>query len=297
MTATAVDPTLAALRAACTEAGVDSAGATLLRASENTLYRLPGHVVARVTRKGQQQAAAKEVAVSRWLDSIGFPVVQLAPGVDQPVKVDGRAVTFWVELPAHVFGSPVEVGRTLRRLHDLPVPTDLALPRLNPLVRLAERIAEARLLSDADRGWLRARLDELIAAWSSLPAGLPWCAVHGDAWGGNIVRTDVGVVVLDLERFAFGPPEWDLTAMAVDWESFAAMTDEDWRAVCDGYGVDVTTWAGYDTMRAIRELRKVTFAWQIADADPTQAEQARYRLSCIQGRGGPRPWNWVAVVS
>lgn len=296
MTKTATAPALGALQAACSAAGINAAGATLIRASENTLYRLPGGIVARVSRPGQQAVAAKEAAVSRWLDSIEFPVIQLVAGVDQPVNADGRAVTFWRELPSHVFGSPVEIGRILRRLHALTVPAHLALPRLNPLVRLAERVAAARLLDDSNREWLLARVDKLTAAWANLPAGLPWCAVHGDAWGGNIVSTGADVVMLDLERFAYGPPEWDLTAIAVDHESYADISAEDWRAVCDGYGLDVMTWPGYRTLRAIRELRKVTFAFQIADENPTQTEQARYRLSCIQGHEGPRPWDWIGVV-
>lgn len=297
MTATALDPALSALQAACITVGVDGDGATLMRASENSLYRLRGGIVARVTRPGQQAVAAKEVLVSRWLASIGFPVVQVADGVEQPVSADGRAVTFWQELPSHTAGSPIQVGQILRALHALPLPADLTLPHLNPLVRLAERVEGASQLEGGDREWLAQQVEELSAAWASLPPGRPWCAVHGDAWGGNIVSTTAGVVMLDLERFAYGPPEWDLTAMAVDRESFGAISAADWRAVCDGYGLDVTTWEGYDTLRSIRELRKVTFAWQIADQDPARIDQARYRLACIQGREGPRPWNWVAVVS
>lgn len=37
--------------------------------------------------------------------------------------------------------------------------------------------------------------------------------------------------MLDLERFAYGPPEWDLAAVAVDFETFAAISAVEWRAV------------------------------------------------------------------
>lgn len=58
---------------------------------------------------------------------------------------------------------------------------------------------------------------------------------------------------------------------------------------------DITTWDGFDTLRDIRELRKVTFAWQMAAERPDLAGQASYRLRCIQGKHGPRPWGWVGV--
>lgn len=296
MTPTADSEPRAILNAACTIAGLQSAGATLIRASENVLYRLSGGVVARVTRPGQQQTAAKEIAVAQWLGSIKFPVVEPMPNINQPVVVEGRAVTFWRELPAHRPGTPTQVGETLRRLHDLAVPTELQLPALSPLVRLESRILAARLLDDHDRRWLSNHLNQLTQSWSTLPAGLAWCAVHGDAWGGNIVATDTEVVVLDLERFAYGPPEWDLTAIAVDFENFGDMSAQQWRDVCNGYGLDVTTWTGYETLRAIRELRKVTFAFQIADSDPSAERQARYRLACVQGKAGPRPWRWAGVA-
>jgi hypothetical protein len=61
----------AVLDAATEAAGVDSRGAEVIRLGENALYRLPGGVVARIARQGQDAAAAKEVAVSRWLEDSG----------------------------------------------------------------------------------------------------------------------------------------------------------------------------------------------------------------------------------
>jgi len=43
------------------------------------------------------------------------------------------------------------------------------------------------------------------------------------------------------------------------------------------------------------ELRKVTFAVQMAGERPDIAEQARYRLACVRGECGPRPWGWTGV--
>jgi aminoglycoside phosphotransferase (APT) family kinase protein len=285
----------AVLEAACQHVGLDSSGAELIRSAENTLYRLPGSVVARVTRQGQLEAARKETRVSRWLRSAGMPVVEILPGIAQPVAVNGRAVTFWRELPAHGEGSIEQVADILRRLHRLQPPAELELPELAPFVRLEQRIAEAAALTDEERVWLQQHLRLLKERYKDIPAGLSHCAVHGDAWGGNIVATAAGPVVLDLERFAYGPPEWDLVSVAVDHFTFGTLSADDWAMFCGRYGHDVTEWAGYEVLRDARELRKVTFAAQMAGQYPHLRNQALYRLACIRSEHGSRPWHWQPV--
>jgi len=176
----------------------------------------------------------------------------------------------------------------------LPAP-DFELAPLAPFVRLRERIWEAVSLPDDDRAWLLGRLADLGQRYAELPAGLTWCLVHGDAWNGNVAVTQSGPVLLDLERFAFGPPEWDLASVAVDYTTFGSLSASGWADFCEQYGQDVTGWAGFPVLRDIRELRKVTFAWQLAGERPDIAEQARYRLACIRGERGPRPWGWAGV--
>lgn len=284
----------AVLRAACQTVGLDHRGAEIIRSSENTLYRLPGGIVARVTRPGQLAAAEKEVRVSRWLVSVDVPVVEALTDVEQPVAVYGRAVTFWRELPAHRYSTIPELAAVLRRLHGLPAP-DFELPAIAPFVRQRERITEATALSADDREWLLRHLANLETRFADLPAGKPWCAVHGDVWAGNVVVVDDGPILLDLERFAYGPPEWDLTSIAVDYTTFGDMTAGQWAQFAQSYSYDVTTWNGFDVLRDSRELRKVTFALQMAAERPDLAGQATYRLECVQGKHGPRPWGWVGV--
>lgn len=84
-----------ALQSACLAIGLDHRGARLIRSSENTIFQLPGRIVARVSRPGQLAAARKEIAVSRWLMSLDVPVVEALPDIDQPIACDSRAVTFW----------------------------------------------------------------------------------------------------------------------------------------------------------------------------------------------------------
>ncbi|WP_189957953.1 hypothetical protein [Streptomyces alanosinicus] len=108
--------------------------------------------------------------------------------------------------------------------------------------------------------------------------------------------TDEATLLMDFERTSLGPPEWDLTSTAVAYDTFGTVSDEQYAAYCELYGYDVRKWPGYPTLRGIRELRLVTFALQIAGQDPDMLAQARYRLECVGGLQGPRPWRWQAVA-
>ncbi|MEU9041534.1 MULTISPECIES: aminoglycoside phosphotransferase family protein [unclassified Kitasatospora] len=292
---TTVDLSHAVLLKACAEAGLAADGAEPLRIGENALWRLPQQVVARIARPGQWAAAVRELAVARWLHDCEVPAVRPLKDLADPVEVYGHPVTFWHELPVHRAGTAADMAPLLRRLHQLPVPA-FHLGRLDPFVRLAARIGEATTLDDEQRRWLWARLVSLQSAWADLPIGSPESVIHGDAWGGNVAVTATTSYLLDFERSSLGPPEWDLTSTAVGHGTFGTVSDDQYAAFCDAYGTDVTAWAGYPVLRDIRELRVTCFALQAAARDPERyRDQAHYRLACLQGDHGSRPWGWAAV--
>nr|WP_231631749.1 aminoglycoside phosphotransferase family protein [Streptomyces clavuligerus] len=277
--------------------GLSSIGAVPIRLAENDLWRLRGQggVVVRIARAGQSAAAAREVAVTRWLAVQGLPAVRPLDR-EQPVQVDGRAATFWEELPPHQNGTPSDLAPLLRQLHELPLPVEVPLGRMAPFVRVGERIDAASSLKETDRRFLLTRLDELQRAWAELPAAHPPCVIHGDAWEGNCAVTSDGQrFLLDFERVSLGLREWDLTSTAVKVDSFGTLTAEEYDRFCAAYGYDVRAWAGYPIMQAVRELRLVTFAFQTAGQDPSALREAEYRLACVRGLRGPRPWRWEAV--
>ncbi|MER7209963.1 aminoglycoside phosphotransferase family protein [Streptosporangium sp. NPDC000239] len=295
-TDTVEQASLNALRSTCRQAGIDARDAEPIRFSENAIYRLPYGVVARVSRVGQLPAAAKEVQVARWLEGAGVPAVRTLPDVEQPVEAEGRAVTFWRELPPHRPGTAADVAALLRKLHGLPPPEHFTLPALDPFVRLTDRIDQARMYTAEERQWLRERLADLERGYAALPSGLPACVVHGDAWIGNVLVTEDGRAVLaDFERSAFGPPEWDLVSMAVKYATLGGISKEDYAAFIEVYGYDVMTWEGYQVLRDIRELRLVTMAAQVGMEDDGVRGEAAVRLAAIRGESGPRPWHWKAV--
>ncbi|MFD7413138.1 phosphotransferase enzyme family protein [Kitasatospora purpeofusca] len=280
---------------ACAEVGLSATGAEPIRIGENALWRLPLGFVARISRPGQAAAASRELAVARWLRDSGVPAVRPLDHLREPVDADGNPVTFWHELPPHRPGATADIAPLLRRVHRLPVP-DIPLGVLDPFVRLDARIDGAATLDETQRDWLRGRLAELRTAWSKLPPGLPTSVVHGDAWRGNVAVTPTTTYLLDFERTSVGPPEWDLTATAVGYDTFGTVADSEYAAFCEAYGADVMTWEGYPVLRGLRELRVTCFALQHAAADPGRHRaEAHYRLSCLQGQNGPRPWGWTAV--
>ncbi|GAB3113501.1 hypothetical protein GCM10027160_17590 [Streptomyces calidiresistens] len=71
---------------------------------------------------------------------------------------------------------------------------------------------------------------------------------------------------------------------------------EAFEAYCTAYGYDVRDWGGYPTLRSIRELRATTVAFQLADQGTIPLHQARYRLACLRGHHGPRPWAWTTIA-
>ncbi|WP_053207021.1 phosphotransferase family protein [Jiangella muralis] len=290
------DDTHRVLHHACLSAGLDPTPAELIRRAENSVYRLPGQVIARVGRSGQAAAAGKEVRVAHWLERSGLAAVRALPGVDQPVDVDGVPVTFWRALPPHHEAADPQLAAVLRRLHALDPPGEFALPELAPFVRIRDRIEAAPTVPAADRAWLLGYLADLEDRLAELPDGLAAGVVHGDAWAGNVVADDDGTVwLLDLERFAVGPPEWDLVSTAVRLTSFGTLDAAGYAEFCAAYGHDVIGWAGYETLRDIRELRACSYMLQHAWRGDAARAEAQRRVGCLRGRCGDRPWRWRRV--
>ncbi|WP_338088204.1 aminoglycoside phosphotransferase family protein [Nocardia transvalensis] len=269
----------------------------MISLGENAVYRLHGSIVARVSRPGRTAAAGREVAVSRWLAESGVPAVRVAPHPPHLPAVGDRPVVFWRELPPHRVSRPEVVARALRHLHSLPVPVGVGLQVFQPFARLSQRIDAAPELSRAHRRWMRAHLDGLEQRWRERPEGLPWRAIHGDAHEGNIVTADSGeAIVLDLERFCIGPPEWDLVQTAVNLATCGWITADEYAAFSAEYGVDVMAWGGFELLRDIREFRMTAWLMQQGAERPHLREQAAHRLACLRGECGERPWpGWTPV--
>ncbi|MBT2224455.1 phosphotransferase family protein [Nonomuraea sp. NEAU-A123] len=263
-----------------------------MRLGENALFALTAEqVVVRIARSlDVLDDARKEVAVSTWLREAGLPAGRTTEHV-QPLIVRGKPVTLWHLIPdSGSRASLVDLAMVLRDLHRIPVPAGLALPELNILGRVSERIAAASVLTEEDRQLLLKRHDELQAAYIALDFPLPSCAVHGDAHSDNLIKaTDGTTVLIDLERFAFGPPETDLAVTAIE-HSLGWGTRAEYDQFAERYGFDVLAWDGYPVLRDINELKMTTWLMQNVDEDQAIATEFRNRLFCLQNPDAPRQW-------
>lgn len=290
-----VRPAADVLVAAGQLAGVDVTDAELIRDGSNVLYRTKQGAVARIGKPSSKDVAELEVRVSRWLTDVGLPVVQLLPDTPQPTVVQDWPVTWWVLLPEHRPAMPAELGRVLRNLHALPVPTELDLPTFDPFTGLAQRITDTPGVSDDDRVWLTRHLAELRERYNHVALHEPTNVIHGDAWQGNVAVLESGeVVLLDLEKVSIGHVEWDLVQLAVDRTDFARLTGEEYQSFVDAYGgYDVTSSSAYRVLADIQELRWVCFVLSKSESSSNAAEETRNRIACLKGEV-PRPWKWRA---
>ena len=278
---------MSVLSSACASVGLDATGARLLRRAENSSYALAGSPV--VVRIGRVVGRAElEVRVARWLAGEGFPAARLAPGApEEPLVVDGCAVTFW-ELVPEMPGSPsyADLAVLLRRLHRLEPPD--WLPPFDPLDAVDRRLTEAP--ASADVLLLRSLASDLRARLAGVEWVLAPGPVHGDAHPGNVLNTAAGPVLIDFEEAGAGPPEWDLILPAAYRHSFGWLDEPTYASFTTAYGYDVAGWPWFEVLRGIRELRMVTWLMLAAPGDPGLEAEYQRRVDDLRADRFPRRW-------
>jgi aminoglycoside phosphotransferase (APT) family kinase protein len=287
------DGSYALLNQACRIVGLNSESAHLLRIGSNAVYRLSTPVIVRISLPGfDVDGARRTVEVARWLELVGYPSVR-AIDVDQPVVIDGRAVTFWqaVSDDGDEYASVGEVAQVLLELHRLAAPGDLSLPSLEPFDKAAHRIEANDWLSSRDRDFLTETLAKMQESYGELDFVLPQGVIHGDANVGNVLHdSDGNPVVIDLDGFAIGPREWDLALTAIYYDSFRWHTREEYETFVHVYGFDIMKWSGYPVMRAVREFLMVPWVIQNAGENPRVAAEARKRISALRTGASRKDW-------
>jgi aminoglycoside phosphotransferase (APT) family kinase protein len=284
---------LALLDQACALVDLSSDDARLMRLGSNAVFHLSAPIVARVARKGADvEEAFRTVAVARWLESVGYPAVR-AIDVDQPIILDGHAVTFWksVSIDGEQYATVAEVAEVLARLHRLEAPADLELPDLDPFENAAPRISVNDWLSSDDREFLTQQLTKLQRQYAGLEFVLSPGVIHGDANIGNVLRdADGHPVVIDLDGFSVGPREWDLIQTAIFYDSFGWHTRDEYETFVRVYGFDIMRWSGYPVMRAVREFLMVTWIIQQASGNERAAAEATKRIRALRTSASRKDW-------
>ena len=285
-----------AVRAA-REAARDPAGAVVLREAAAVTVELPrAGAVARVEAPGRSDAARRQAIVARILERRRVPAARLIAPEGQPLEMPGGAVTLWRRLNI-IAGSPApgQMGRLARRLHDacaegLPAET----PDLDPLRPVPIWLDRSSALPPPPGiEELRRRLDLLRERWDEAVTGDPLgtSLVHGDFHLDNVVLTERGPVMLDLETAGRGPASWDLIAQEVAVRRYGA-PPADYREFLAGYGAEPPDRKASAVLRQAYELHLVAWALGHRDLSPALAEQASVRVADLLGDTGAR---WTLV--
>jgi hypothetical protein len=277
---------------ACREIGIKPPSVKLLRHQTNGVYLLSDEMlVAKVARPEYSIDHTKRtVAVVRWLMQMSFPTVPLAD-FDQPVVIDGSAVTFWNYLPQDEPVRAADIAGPLRQLHSLAGPP-VAVPALDAIPAIWFSISNETILTKDEHEYLAARCTALAAAAHGMIYEQPACILHGDPQQANALLNAEHAVLSDWDSLVTGPAEWDLVTIDVHCRRFSYPPAE-YEDFCASYGRDVRQWDGYPVLRDIRELRMIaTNARKSAPGSPAAAEVKR-RISLL--RDGEEESRWFIL--
>lgn len=140
----------------------------------------------------------------------------------------------------------------------------------------------------ADKVFLRERLDFLQSKLLELRYPLRAAPTHGDGHCENLMICDGRPVLIDFERFAWGQPEWDLAMTATEYLTAKWWTDDEYGQFVDAYGYDVRSWTeGFDTLRAVHELKMTTWLMQNIAESLEIAEEYQVRMRTLRGEPSP----------
>lgn len=282
------------LVSACRTAGIDAVGAQPVRVAANAVWRLPAPgIIAKIYPASDVHGPDNAVACARWLADSNIPAVRLHH--DRPAKADdGSTVLFWEDLGDHRAATGHEVGRVLKTLHNLPVPSWMQIQN-DPMPNVNRHLDGSAWFDPADINALREYTQRVSFAWSCCVDRDRLVPTHGDAWPGNFAATSDGVVhMLDLESVLAAPRERDLATVAAKTLSINQFPAETHIDLCASYGSDVTRHADYPIYRRIEELKACAYALFAAQENQAARPYARYRADCLLDRV-ERPWTWPGL--
>ncbi len=220
MNASDVRSAVAAARSIASALGLTVDDAVVLHDSNRIAVRLlPCDVLARVAHVADRAVAEFEIEVARRLAETDSPVGALEPRVEPCVyERGGFVVTLWTYYepvsPRDI--APAEYAQALARLHAGMRGTDLPAPHFTDRVAEAQGLvdnpAQTPELRDADRELLSNTLRRLSGVIGERAAAEQ--LLHGEPHPGNLLRTEHGLLFIDLQTCCRGPVEFDIAHCA-----------------------------------------------------------------------------------
>ncbi len=282
-------------RLAVAHLGLDRAGATagelvVVRDGLSLLARR-GAVVVRVRPRAEEPVAAREVAVGLALADADVPVTALVAPAGQPWVIGGSVVTAWSWSAATGSADPAELGALARLLAERTSGGPAhEVPRFDPLTAV-RRAVEHVPVGDDQADAIRRLAHGLGPAWAAAadsdPAGA--AIVHGDLHRDNVVVTDGGPLLTDLELAGSGPPSYDAAPAVVAVDRYG-----DDPSALDAFftalGRDPRGWEGFGACVAVYELWVTAWAVGVRDRSPELAREAARRVTSLVDHDH-HPWH------
>jgi hypothetical protein len=271
----------------CRLLGYPDSNTILLRHHTNAVYALGDVVIKIAPGDHDLERVRGMVAVVDWLVDHGFPTVGLHPGLSQPLRVGGHAVTVWQRLdPAH--DNPItasELGTLLRGLHALPAPP-VPLPVLRPLHSIERSITRSEILNDKEQDLLMGRLETLAATWEAMRFPRGTSLIQSDPQIRNALRRFDGTPVLaDWDGAALGPREWDIATVAVHCRRFDPPGPGAFADFTATYGWDVTSWCQFEELCQLRELQMIATNARKSRPGTEAADEVHHRIAGLVDDG------------
>jgi Phosphotransferase enzyme family len=282
------------LRAVCAKLGLDPVGARLLRNVNNAVFYLVRDpvVVRLVTLPSYVPRAALAVAAATVFAEHDVPAIRLLPGVPQPVRAGEYVATVWQAVPpTGPLPGGADLAGLLRAVHSVPLPCR-ALPDWDPLTDFENRVRHTTTMVPADRDFLLRRSAELADAVADLDFALPKAVLHGDAHLGNVIPGAERPVLCDFDSCAVGPPEWDLTPIAVGSVRFSRPAAHQ-RDFIQTYGFDVRDWDGFPVLHGIRDLKLIAGVFPRAGSSPAVHAEFDRRMASLRADRQSDRWRTV----
>ncbi len=284
------DRTRELLAKACAAAGFNPADASLLRHQTNAVYLLAtAPVVVKIARPDYSvEHIQRVVDLTRWLTLMDVSVLPLLD-VEQPVIVDGCAVTYWPYLEQRRPVHTADMAAALRELHALPE-APVSLPTMDAVAAIRYSLSGERILTPDEHRVLADRCDDLASQLDAVRFQSAPKAIHGDPHHSNTLWNGNRAVLCDWDSAASGNPEWDLITIEVHSRRFSHDPDS-YRKFCDIYGRDIRDWDGYGTLRDLRELRMITTNARKSPSFSPAAEEVRKRIAQLSRDEPDAAWS------
>lgn len=232
----------------------------LIRLGTNGVFTVEQGRERKVVRVGPRdydfELLMDQLALTTWLADREFPTSR--PLSTEPIWIEERAVTFWQFLggkPGHAADGKL-LGRLLARLHALSEEYGGRLRPWQALGVLGERLDRVPVgpgFAESDRELLQEWRIEITRAVSQLRFERSPGLIHGDFHTGNIVVAQGVPHLVDFDRIAYGPREWDLAQIYTSQRLFNVGADfvDD---VMSGYGWDLRDFEGVEALARLRAL-------------------------------------------